>query len=165
MATLTKFLGSAFFISTPAPEKAGGYGDDYGREPWRAPDNGDDKVVIELPGRVVGNVCHRSHYFRVCESGTVFVRHGAGQESFSLGYDAHVLIGVLERAADDEQYLIIRRIYETRSADKRAAAAETEAKIFKAFSDGRLKKRKQRGSDKVKVWIDCETHVTKKDAA
>lgn len=164
MHPLTRFLGSSFFISTPAPDKQGGYGDDYGREPWRAPDNGDDKVVIELPGRVVANTCHRSHYFRVCESGMVYVRHGAGQESFHLGYDAHVLIGVLERATDDEQYLIIRRIYETRSADKRAAAAKTEAEIFKAFSDGRLRKRKQRGSDKVKVWIEDKPLVKKEVA-
>lgn len=164
MATLTKFIGSAFFISEPFPVKPGGYGDDYGRDPWRAPDNGDDKVVIELPGRVVGNTCHRSHYLRVCESGTVFVRHGGGEESFSLGYDAHVLIGVLERATDDEQYLIIRRIYETRSADKRAAATETQAKVFKAFIEGRLKKRKERGSEKVKVWIEDAPLVKKVDA-
>lgn len=133
--------------------------EDWGRETWRAPQHPEGaEVLFELPGRIVGRVCHRSHYFRVFRnrfgSRELWVRHGGGTEQILLSItridwlSTH-LASIVD---DDDRYLLVRNLYEMIGDARRRSESATALEYRQAFADGRLKKRKARGG--VKVWIE-----------
>ncbi len=138
----------------------------WGADIRRAPEVKDgETIVFSECGRSLNNVCYRSHYFRIVkpEFGPheLLVKHGGGQERFSLGYGDTVpsMISTLGKMDSDTRYLAIYLMYDIRKDAGRHATAETAAKYERAFVDGKLKKRKLPRQGRVKVWIESNNLI------
>ena len=53
-----------------------------------------------------------------------------------------------------EQFALLMTLYKMGRDSREQAASETRQDIFAAHVDGRLKKKKNRGRDSYKVWVD-----------
>lgn len=139
----------------------------WGAEEWRAPtlDDGDVLLFSEC-GRVVkagtyghgqDDIDYRSHYFRIVKYGGgayLLVKHGGGEERVQLDYSASRVAQFFKPLDSSERYLLMHLFYNMHVKARREATEKTAADYRKAFAEGRLKKRKVRGSNNVKVWID-----------
>lgn len=148
----------------------------WGAEPWREPALAEgDKPLFSECGRVIyGNIDHRagggtdyrSHWFRlvVGEHRTyyVLVQHGGGEERIRLhgAWMTRPVAVAMERMTSDERYLLLHLLFSTHRDAERAAQDRTSLQYRQAFAEGRLKKRKNRGSNTVKVWIEPPTTKT-----
>jgi len=154
-------------------------GDNYSylEREWRAPAvDEDDEIVFDEPGRVLppskaqcqiggimqhGTDC-RSHYFRVTRpdpnkfSGKfrLWVQHGSGTESWDLDYDRRT-VEALRELDSDSRYRILWVIMYAHKTSFEAGAYQAADRYRTAFVEGRLKKRKVRGSEACKVWIEA----------
>jgi hypothetical protein len=138
----------------------------WGDDPRRAPtlQDGDTMLYSEC-GRVIKNsyghkdgIDYRSHYFTLVkrEFGGVdlLVKHGGGEERFQLDYSKARATQFFEPLDSTQRYLLMHLFYNVNSKAKQRATEETANRYRTAFAKGALKKRKVRGSDNVKVWID-----------
>lgn len=127
-------------------------------------------AVRDLPGFVEespfssAGVTYESHHFWVhfgarYKSGKpgraiIVVHHGGGWEAWEA---ESMLAQAMETIADDRALFklcwSLADIHRNATLSGRDAAA---GEYKRAFVDGRLKKRKIRGSDRVKVWIEPE---------
>lgn len=136
---------------------------DIQTDPWRAPSVPDGyEVLYDEPGRVICNphskfdVCYRSHHFRVVAKHglhTLFVRHGGGDEAIPLASDFVCALAMMD---SDARFLTLYALMDTAHKAARNAESRTADAFRKAFAQGRLKKRKVRGTDAVRVWIEGE---------
>lgn len=140
----------------------------WGAEPERAPKLAEGDVLMYCEhGRILyrrpedrtnrqGTDC-RSHWFRVVKNGgmfTLLVRHGGGEERVNLGYDYRNFPAILDPLDSDARYWLLWIILDVHQKAERDESARAARRYQQAFVEGRLRKRKQRGSDSVKVWID-----------
>lgn len=137
---------------------------DVGAEAWRMPTlaEGATRIFAE-PGRVLdlkargGNydVCYRSHAFAVDalprDDYRVTVKHGGGEESVKVRRE---FVQALHGMTSDARYFVLYELMDSRATHARAAAERVRGEWSQAFADGRLKKRKQRGTNSVRVWIE-----------
>lgn len=148
----------------------------WGAESWREPTLGpDDRSVFSEHGRCIylkehrngGGTDYRSHWFRlvVGEHRTYYllVKHGGGQERIQLqgAWMTAPVAKAMEGMTADERYLLLHLLYSTHSDARRAGRDSMSLEYRQAFVDGRLKKRKNRGADTVKVWIEPPTTKVK----
>ena len=120
----------------------------------------------DLPGfvedRTDGSpgVTYESHHFWVHFAGSngwgevlIMVHHGGGWEVWRGDY---MLAAALRGFGPDDRALFKLCWYMIDSAKERhkQGAEEASARFREAFANGWLKKRKARGSNSVKVWID-----------
>ena len=137
--------------------------DTWHLDPRRAPtlQDGDELLYCE-PGRIVtrasgsGTDC-RSHWFRIVKNGGMYsllVQHGGGEQRVRLGYEYRNPRAIFDPLPSDARYWLMWILLEVHNAAQRAASAMAAQTYKQAFADGRLKKRKQRGQDAVKVWIE-----------
>lgn len=130
---------------------------------WRRPTvPADEAVVFEEPGRVLkregerNGVCCRSHYFVVTKPSygqpQLRVKHGGGEQALALGYDQHVLEG-LERLTSDERFRFFWLLLDTHREGYTRGSGKVSAEYEAAFLEGRLRKRKKRGTNAVRVEI------------
>lgn len=133
----------------------------WGAEPWRAPDILEtDRLLFDECGRILDKTDFRSHYFRVVAAqfggAYLLVKHGGGQERIRMDYNHNrierLFAGIV---GSDDRYRMLYVVYRAHSDAIREAAQNTARIYQQAFIDGSLKKRKQRGGDRVKVWIDA----------
>jgi len=134
----------------------------WGAEPWRAPPMIDtDILLFGECGRVLGNTCYRSHYFRLVEGihGGYFllVKHGGGVERHHIGYSKRI-VEALVPLDSDSRYFMLHTLYTMAKNARYAAELQTAAHYQTAFVQGRLKKRALPKQGKVKVWIENEPH-------
>jgi hypothetical protein len=143
-------------------------GRNWGAEDWRAPKlEDDDTLLYSECGRVVkahtyghdnNGIDYRSHYFSIVKKRFggcwLLVHHGGGQEQFQLDHSVGRVRLFFESLDSTQRYLLMHAFYNVHSCAREVAASETAATYRKAFVDGRLKKRKNRGRDTVKVWIE-----------
>jgi hypothetical protein len=113
-----------------------------------------DTLLYDEPGRCGGLDSHAYHYRLVRHSSSTFllVRHGGGDERFRFSCTEALLAGF---AAMDTsvRYWTFNAIYHACS-DARQRAQENEAiRWRKAAAEKRIRTRKTRGEDTVKVWI------------
>lgn len=130
----------------------------WGAESWRAPkpEAGDDIICSEY-GRIMDRTDFRSHWFMLvhARNGPYFllVKHGGGEERFSLGH-SNRFAHIFAKLDSDDRYRLLHTLFNV-NHDAASLAAEITAKIYrKAFAEGKLKKRKLTGQDAVKVWIE-----------
>ena len=135
----------------------------------KAPElDGSELLVYNVPGPVIRGQNHDvtyesynlslvSHY----STYLLLVRHGGGQERIELGTTGRYLKDILPKLPEVEAFSVLFTIYKAYSKGKMVAASETESKYRLAFAEGRLKKRKIRGQDRCKIWI--EMPITKED--
>lgn len=133
----------------------------WGDDPMRAPPlNDGDSLIYDECGRVIDNVCHRSHYFRLVldKSGWAYllVRHGGGDERIQLksSHYAPRVVRALLNAESDDRYIMLRTIHDLHRDTKNRSRDAAIAECKQAFVDGRLKKRKLPRQQAVKVWIE-----------
>lgn len=119
-----------------------------------------DELLMDEPGRCGGLDSHSHHYRLVSACGLqLLVRHGGGDERvyISLPNGRNGSGGALDAllALDsDARYWFLNALYHAH-ADGRQDGAERASRAHReAFADGRLRKRKMRGCDSVKVWIE-----------
>ena len=93
---------------------------------------------------------------RVTGKPYILVTHGGGSEALALESSYCSLPVLLELAGDNERalYGILFSMYQMAIQASRAATDSTAMKYRRAFANGTLKKRKQRGANGVKVWIE-----------
>lgn len=114
-----------------------------------------DALLYDEPGRCGGLDSHCHHFRIVMEQGGGFallVRHGGGDERISL----MTLPGVklLAPMSSDGRYWVLQMLYHTQYYQSRTAQEQEARRWHKAAAEGRIKTRKQRGLDAVKVWIE-----------
>lgn len=141
----------------------------WGAEPWRAPDlDKDDVLLFSECGRIIkagtyghgaNGIDYRSHYFSVVKGAHgygcyLLVKHGGGQERFKIDYSPERAVLFFTLLDSNARYLLMHMLFSVAKDSAKIAADDAAAKWRAAFVNGTLKKRKVRGSDSVKVWID-----------
>lgn len=141
--------------------------DNWHLNPLRAPTLADgDELIYDEPGRVLpaangdtiraGTDC-RSHWFRIVRNVGAYallVHHGAGEERINLGGGYRQQAQFLAPLESDARYRLMWTLLDVHKQAERAATDATAMRYKQAFADGTLKKRKQRNSHAVKVWIE-----------
>ena len=112
----------------------------------------DDKLLFDEPGRCGGLDSHCYHYRVVKNCGLkLLVRHGGGELRVRL---SGPLEGPLSALDSNARYWVLNAIYHAQNNAKSDAQISAGQVYRKAFAEGRLKKRKIRGTDSYKVWIE-----------
>jgi hypothetical protein len=131
---------------------------------WRRPSLPDGEVVVfDEPGRVLpdartgGGTCCRSHHFVVSTAATggmpmLRVRHGGGQRCWPLSWDPR-LIEALAALDSDQRFRMLWTLAAAHEESYRKGAAESAERYEAAFVQGRLRKRKIRGTGRYRVTI------------
>lgn len=130
------------------------------KDAWRLPTlDPTDTAIFTEPGRVIGNVDHTSHAFRLVRPAYgplhLFVKHGGGEERIPLAYNSMMpSVASLAAMPADDRYLTLRLLHSIhREAARRTREAESTL-YRRAFCEGRLKKRKLPSKHAWKVWIE-----------
>lgn len=133
----------------------------WGAEEWRKPEvKWGDAEVFSEHGRILNNTDYRSHWFVIGKntselSCALYVKHGGGEERVALGYTSGInAIKTLALLDNNSRYIMMHLLYRIHTEARRNAADDTAQIYRKAFAEGKLKKRKVRGSSSVKVWIE-----------
>jgi len=116
----------------------------------------DDELLHDEPGRCVKGLDAHCHHYRVVNHHGcwyLLVRHGGGDERIRLNalYRLRDTITALDT---DTRYLLLHSLYHAHSDAARDASNKTERRWRQAAAEKRIKTRKYRGSDSVKVWIE-----------
>ncbi|HET6725864.1 MAG TPA: hypothetical protein VFH85_07660 [Gammaproteobacteria bacterium] len=136
-------------------------------EQWRMPTVPEgDTVLFNEPGRVLdrktdgGNtdVCYSAHCFMVTAGkygpAMLRVRHGAGEESWRIGWACDPIMEALGMLDSNARFFMLHSMMRAHHESAERTAARVGGKYLQAFADGRLKKRKLRGRNEIKVWIE-----------
>ena len=132
--------------------------------PINAPELGDGDIQLyDEPGRCGGLDSHCHHYRLVRSHGMVclLVRHGGGDERFRLSH-TNSLLDAFAAMDPTARYWMFNTIYHARS-DAARESREREAMRWRtAAAEKRIRTRKNRGANTVKVWIVASTHLPRK---
>jgi hypothetical protein len=111
-----------------------------------------DRLLEDEPGRCGRLDSHSYHYRLVksCDSLVLLVRHGGGDERLPL---SGPLENTLLQLESNDRYWILNAIYHAHSDGRRSGSEKTAEAWRKAAAEKRIKTRKERGSDSVRVWI------------
>lgn len=114
-----------------------------------------DTLIIDEPGRCGGVDCHSHHYRLVKQFSCVYllVQHGGGVERIRL-HATPTLMSTLFNSDSNQRYWILHTIYYAHHDADRDAAQREAAQWRQAAAEKRIKCRKQRGCNRVKVWIE-----------
>jgi hypothetical protein len=140
---------------------------------WNNPDSGPgmypvnppelkpgDQLLRDEPGRCGGSDSH-SHHYRLVKvpifGPILLVRHGGGQERIKL---SGPILDTLLSLDSTALYWTLGAIYHAYSDGANQARSVTASTWRKAAAEKRIKTRKVRGSDSVKVWIERATATT-----
>lgn len=117
------------------------------------PDLGDrDTLLFDEPGRCGGMDSHCHHYRLVKNSGTsLLVRHGGGDERFRVSLPCGFSFESMDSNA---RYWILNAIYHASHDGRRVGAEKESSRWRKAVAEKRVKTRKVRGENSVKVTIE-----------
>jgi hypothetical protein len=116
-----------------------------------------DTLLYDEPGRCGGLDAH-SHHFRVVKSlgglYSLLVRHGGGDERIVLPVTFRLFLPTIDAMESNARYWLLHSLYSAHSAAEREGTEKTGARYRQAFAEGRLKKRKVRGTNGFKIWIE-----------
>lgn len=114
-----------------------------------------DRLLYDEPGRCGGLDSHCHHYCVVSSRGSLWllVRHGGGDERFRLSVSG-TLIEPLAALDSNGRYWMLNAIYHAQSDAARKASNEEMMRWRTAAYQKRIRVRKQRGGNMVKVWIE-----------
>lgn len=126
-----------------------------------------DTVIFSEHGRIAFNIDYRSHWFTLVKQQfgghVLLVSHGAGEEAIQLPRCRfEQVVDVLAGLSSDLRYLMLHQLFNIHRDGRTLGRVGVECIYKKAFADGRLKKRKVRGANKVKVWIEADAYTTVK---
>jgi hypothetical protein len=112
-----------------------------------------DEIMYDLPGRCGQCDSHSFHFTIVKNHRTsrmLYVRHGGGQESYSIGSGVRNhrqgILDALERCPDDDaRYWLVQTLYHTLREVKDEATTKERETWKRAAREGRLKIRSRKG--------------------
>jgi len=115
-----------------------------------------DILLYDEPGRCGGIDSHSFHY-RVVKNNVnspfLLVRHGGGDERIRLSL-YYGQVDVLANLCSNDRYWILNAIYHAASDAKHKGRDAANELWEKAAVEKRIRTRKMRGCDRVKVWIE-----------
>lgn len=111
-----------------------------------------ETILFDEPGRC-GGIDSHSHHYRVVR-GSLLVRHGGGDERVRLS-NTNAVITALSGLDSNGRYWLLNAIYQAHHDGGRDAMVKERETWRKAAASKRIRTRKQRGSDSVKVWIEA----------
>lgn len=133
-----------------------------------------ETLIYDEPGRCgpqvngKGETDYHLHHFRVVQSGKhgpyrLAVEHGAGYESFDIGYNFTRIVEILAPMDSDSRYLMLHGLFSAWRNGASVARLTEHETWTKAAADKRIKTRKMPGRNEVKVWIEPERVAVKAD--
>lgn len=127
--------------------------------PVQAPDIQEgDTILFDEPGRCGRGIDSHCHHYRVVkgryDEHFLLVRHGGGDERIPWLCSAKAITDTLHLLDSNGRYWLLNAMYHMQSDSKRKASAATSAIWQKAAVEKRIKTRKMRNSDRVRVWIE-----------
>ena len=111
-----------------------------------------DTLIRDEPGRC-GGIDSHCHHYRLVKSFSslmLLVRNGTGDHRLHL---SGPLESVLARLDSTDCYWVLNAIYHGYSEGKQSGSEKTAHNWRTAAAEKRIKIRKQRGSNTVRVWI------------
>lgn len=134
-------------------------------DPWRAPALAEgDNLLFDEPGRCkpmvngTGSTDYHSHHFRLVQNRSLYVllvKHGGGEERIGLGYPFTRIAELFSLLPDsDARYLMLHALYNAHREAERDGRDSERARWSLAAAERRIRVRKVRGQDKVKVSIE-----------
>lgn len=114
--------------------------------------NANDQLLRDEPGRCGGLDSHSFHYRLVKSYGslTLLVRHGGGDQRLHLSGPLESIFAQLDST---DCYWTLNAIYHAYSDGKRSGSEKTADNWRRAAAEKRIKTRKERGGNSVRVWI------------
>jgi hypothetical protein len=121
-----------------------------------------EMMLFDEPGRCGGLDC-LSHHFRLVRGPSsslgLVARHGGGDEHFQLS-TTKTFEHTVASLDSNARYWLLHTIYRAYKAGDEGGRNRTAAKWRVAAAEKRIKTRKERGSDSVKVWIEPRTDIS-----
>lgn len=111
-----------------------------------------DTLIRDEPGRC-GGIDSHCHHYRLVKSFSslmLLVRNGTGDHRLHL---SGPLESVLARLDSTDCYWVLNAIYYAYSDRRQSGSEQTTATWRKAAAEKRIKTRKERGADRIRVWI------------
>ena len=117
-----------------------------------------DELLYDEPGRCGGLDCHSHHYRLVSSSGmlVLVVSHGGGDERVNLS-STKALLESFKALDSTARYWMLHCIYHAYRHGKERGSSDTNLYWRTAAAEGRIKTRKLRGHDVVKVTVEPKT--------
>ncbi len=115
----------------------------------------DDILLYDEPGRCGGIDSHCHHYRIVKNHGVIYllVKNGGGDKRIRLSlYDTQT--EAFSQLDSNGRYWILNAIYHAQTDSTRKASETTTEMWRKAAAEKRIKTRKSRGCNSIKVWIE-----------
>lgn len=124
--------------------------------PPNPPDLRDGETLVhDEPGRCGGTDSHAYHFRVTVDRARVYllVRHGAGDERMEFGWKETTLPALGALDSNGRYWLLCAAFHGMKKCEREAREIE-RAEWMKAAAEGRIKTRKQRGSNFVKVTVE-----------
>ncbi len=117
-----------------------------------------EALLYDEPGRCGGSDSHSYHFRVTTERARVYllVRHGGGDERMEFGWE-NTMLAPLSSLDSNGRYWLLCAAYHGMKKAVRDAREEVNATWNFAAAEGRIKTRKQRGTNIVKVHIEPAT--------
>jgi uncharacterized protein involved in type VI secretion and phage assembly len=127
------------------------------REPSPPPLADGDALLFDEPGRCGGLDAH-SHHFRLVKGAynavALLVRHGGGVERISLGATFRLFLPSMAALDSNARYWLLHSLYSAQDNAATEARAAEASRWRKAAAEKRIKVRKVRGMNMVRVTIE-----------
>lgn len=113
-----------------------------------------DELLRDLPGRCGREIDSHAFHFRVVKRGrySLMVMSGAGQQVIDLGY-RKTIPDTIASMSDDDAYWLCQAMYHAMDKHARCARNAEKSRWAAAAANKRIRTRKMRNSDTVKVRI------------
>lgn len=118
------------------------------------------ELIINIQGPVIQgenhSVTYESYNLSVVKDYNLYyllVRHGGGQEKIRLSTAIKTMLGALQKMTDVEAFSVLFSIYDAHKRSARESADKTARHWLKAATENRIKRRKVRNQNRIKVWI------------
>lgn len=133
----------------------------YGAEAWRKPAIPSEMTEIYSEcGRVIpderyGGICYRAFWLVLAKpkhgNPHIFIKHGGGEESFSLGHSGEIFEAILAGLDSNSRYLALFQLYKLITTSREFGEATARERWAQAFAEGRIKKRRKNGMTRVEI--------------
>jgi len=126
------------------------------RQPAPPPLQEGDELLADEPGRCGGLDAHSHHFRLVKRHGypVLLVQHGGGAERIDLGCSARLIVDDLLTLESRARYWMLHTIYSIHDDARREASKREAGHWQRAAAEKRIRTRKMRRQDAVKVWIE-----------
>lgn len=116
-----------------------------------------NNILLEEKGRVIGEVDYNSFTLKLVRDmgfHYLYVTHGAGEEKIPLIHVREQVIENILNMEPDTRFLTLFAFYDIAKSEFQKGFNKAEITYQRAAAEGRLKTRKVRGENRVRVWVE-----------